>query len=103
MKSILYVFLLMLLFSPFSWSAAEKIPKDVITSEKAQKIALEKYPGTLKDSELEKEEGKWVYSFDIVDSRNIIHEVWVNAKTGKIAKHSIESSKNEAAEQKLEK
>lgn len=82
-------------------SAAEP-PKNVISMDKAEATALKKYPGTLKSSELEREDGRWVYSFDVVGSDKNTHEVWVDAKSGKIVKHKIETAGEEAAEEKGE-
>jgi uncharacterized membrane protein YkoI len=52
----------------------------------AKKTALAKVPkGTIKSSELERENGRLIWSFDIAKSgtRNIT-EVQVDAKTGKV-------------------
>jgi uncharacterized membrane protein YkoI len=38
-------------------------PKNIISIEKATKTALKRFPGTVRSSELEQEEGKWIYSF----------------------------------------
>ena len=66
----------------------------------AAKTALTKVPnGTIKSSELEKEHGALVWSFDIAipKSKNI-HEVQVNAVTGVIAHMEIETPKDQADE-----
>jgi uncharacterized membrane protein YkoI len=71
----------------------------------AEKTALGKVPnGTIKESELEKEHGKLVWSFDISTphSKNIT-EVQVDAKTGKITAVAIETPKDQAKEKAADK
>ncbi len=66
----------------------------------AEKIALAKVPsGTVKSAELEQEHGALVWSFDIATpkSRNI-HEILVNAKTGKIVHTELETPTAQAKE-----
>jgi hypothetical protein len=77
-------------------------PKDAIPLEKAQAAALKRVAGTVKESELEHEAGKWVYSFDILGRDKKIHEVWVDARNGKVTHHKIESSAEETREQKAD-
>ena len=67
----------------------------------AEKIALAKEPGTIKEGELEKEHGKVIYSFDI-QTRSGVHEVNVDAVTGKVVEDSVESAADEAKEQSKE-
>jgi uncharacterized membrane protein YkoI len=61
-----------------------------ITLEKAEKIALKIAPGNIKDKELELENGGsgLRYSFDIL-YKGKIHEVGVDAKTGKVLENSL--------------
>jgi len=80
-----------------------------VTEAKAQKTALAKVPGgSIKSSELEKERGKLIWSFDIAmpNSRNVT-EVQVDAKTGNIVSTQIETpadqAKEAAADQKAKK
>lgn len=76
-----------------------------ITRAAAEKIALGKVPsGTIKSAELENERGALVWSFDIASpgTRNI-HEVLVNAKTGKIVHTGIETPRAQANEAAAEK
>ena len=97
MKNILYSCVgALLLFS--SVALAEQPPKNRISQDKAQATALKKFPGTVKSAELEKEKGRWIYSFDIEGTDKRIHEVWVDAKKGKIVGSKIESAGEEAAE-----
>ncbi len=70
----------------------EKYAKEAkITIEKARTAALKAFPGKIVSEELEKERGGsgLRYSFDIRRG-NIVHEVGVDAKTGKILENSVE-------------
>ena len=71
--------------------------KAKITMAEAQKIALAKEPGKLKSKELEKENGKLIYSFDI-KTRSGVHEVNVDAVSGEIVEDKVESAADEAKE-----
>ncbi|PYQ03306.1 MAG: peptidase M4 [Acidobacteria bacterium] len=73
-----------------------------ISKEKAQEIALKKAPGTVESSELEKEKGTLVYSFDIKTAKGGITEVLVSAIDGHIVDVSHETAAKEAAEKKKE-
>ena len=75
-----------------------------VTQAQAEKIALGKVPdGNIKSSELEKENGKLVWSFDIVvpESKNIT-EVQVDAKTSQIVLVEIETPEQQAQEAKTD-
>jgi uncharacterized membrane protein YkoI len=73
-----------------------------ITKEQAQETALKRAPGTVESSELEREHGKLVYSFDIRNARGTIDEVQVSAITGKVLRVEHENKKQEAAEKRKE-
>lgn len=62
-----------------------------ITLGQARTIALNAFPGTITDEELEKEHGGsgLRYSFDIKQN-TIEHEVGVDAKTGKVLENGRE-------------
>src|ERR1700724_1405469 len=71
----------------------------------ARTTALAKVPGgSVSSSELEKEHGKLIYSFDIAQtgSKNIT-EVQVDAKTGKVVSTKIETPDKERKEAMAEK
>src|ERR1700680_605113 len=71
----------------------------------ARTTALAKVPGgTVSSSELEKEHGKLIWSFDIAKtgSKNIT-EVQVDAKTGKVVSTKIETPDKERKEAMAEK
>jgi len=75
-----------------------------VTGEQATKSALSQVPGgTVKSFELEKENGKLIWSFDIAKpkTRNII-EVQVDAKTGKIVSTQTETPTDQLLEAKGE-
>jgi hypothetical protein len=55
--------------------------------------------GTVKDSELEKEHGKWIWSFDIATpGTQDIKEVAVDANTGKVLSVETETPEQQAKE-----
>lgn len=77
-----------------------KISKAVAT-----KTALSKVPGgKVKSSEIERENGKLIYSFDIkVAGKSGIEEINVDAITGDVVAHEHETAKAEKREATLEK
>jgi len=71
-----------------------------ISQADAQKTALERVPGgVVKESEIEKEHGRLIWSFDITtpDSKDI-KEVEVDAATGEVVAVETESADKEAKE-----
>jgi uncharacterized membrane protein YkoI len=84
---------------------AQLLTQALVSKADAQKTALEKVPeGRVESAELEKENGKLVWSFDIAkpNTRNIT-EIQVDAKTGQIAAIADETPKDQAEEAKAEK
>ena len=74
-----------------------------ITKEQATKTALGQVKGgTIQSSELEKEEGKLVWSFDIKAGKEI-REIWIDANTGAYLKTETESAASEKEERVSEK
>jgi len=74
-----------------------------ISEAKAREIALKQAPGTVKSSELEKEKGTLVWSFDITNAKGGgITEVLVSAIDGHIVETKAETAKAEAAEKAKE-
>jgi len=76
-----------------------------ISEAQARTMALAKVPGgSISSSELEKEHGRLIWSFDIaqVGSKNIT-EVQVDAKTGKIVSTKVETPDKERKEAIAEK
>ncbi len=72
-----------------------------LTKAEASKIALDKVPGgAIKEGEIEKEEGKLIWSFDIATpGTKDLTEVQVDAMTGAV----VDVSKESVAEQEKEK
>ena len=68
-----------------------------ISMRQAEKIALQKEPGAIHSKELERENGKLIYSFDI-RTKTGFHEVHIDAIKGKVVEDSIESKAAEAKE-----
>ena len=85
---------------PQSLSAQAKIQLDSAT-----KLALARVPGgTVKKYELEKEDGHFIYSFDIaVPGKPGIQEVWVSAIDGHIVRVEHETAAMQKAEEAKEK
>ncbi len=84
-----------------TYSMAESTPPaNVISKEKAQAIALNVYAGKVKEGDLEFENNAWIYSFEIVGKDKKVHEINVDALTGKIVESKIETAAMEAKEKK---
>jgi hypothetical protein len=89
-----------LLASGLTGCESEHHAKAKVSKETATATALAQVPGgTLKDSELEKEHGRWIWSFDIAipDSQDI-KEVAVDANTGKVIDVETETPEQQAQE-----
>ena len=71
-------------------TAAGKVPKPRLSMASARAIALKRAPGRIKDAEYEFEKGGWRYSFDIAQGKRI-HEIGVDAMTGRIVEDSFEA------------
>ena len=76
-----------------------------IEEKEARKTALGKVPnGKVREEELEEENGRLIYSYDIkVPGKPGIEEVNVDAKTGEVVSQTHESPADEKAEAKSEK
>ena len=66
-------------------------PKPKISEAQARKIAMTVAKGTFAEADYEKEGGSWRWSFDISENGKI-HEVGVDAMTGKIVENGWESA-----------
>ena len=74
-----------------------------ISMDEAKEIALKKVPyGKIASAELERENGKLIYSFDIKTKEPGVTEVNVNALDGKVIAVQKENAAKEAAEKKQE-
>ena len=98
MKRSISIVMTLLVLTLGTLHAATK-PKPAVSRPDAEKIALQKEAGTIKSGELEKEHGRWIYSFDIQTTSGI-HEVNVDANTGKVVEDTVESAAAEAREKK---
>ena len=78
-------------FSAHAFTGHELAKDAKISMKQARHIALKAYPGKITDEELEKEKGGsgLRYSFDIRHGK-IVHEVGVDAVTGKVLENSPE-------------
>ena len=85
-----------------SSSLAATPPKHCVSMEQAERTAVQAQPGTMESKELENEHGKWVYSFDIRGNDRVIHELQVDAKSGRIVSRKTETPAQELAEKKAE-
>lgn len=75
-----------------------------IGMKRAQQIAMSHAKGLrLKAKELERENGKWIYSFEFKNRDGSTREVNVNAYTGKIVGIEREDANKEAQEERMEK
>ncbi|MEO5589395.1 MAG: PepSY domain-containing protein [Gemmatimonadaceae bacterium] len=76
-----------------------------ITMTQARATALKEVPnGRVRDGELEREDGKLIYSFDIaVKGKSGVDEVQIDAITGAVVSNKHESPRAEAAEKKMER
>ncbi len=73
-----------------------------ISMEQARAIALQRAQGNIEDGELERENGKLVYSFDIRNAKGTITEVQVSAIDGQVVSVEEENAQQEAAEKRKE-
>jgi Peptidase propeptide and YPEB domain len=74
-----------------------------IGMKRAKEIAMKQATGKIKSSELEKENGKWIYSFDVRTAKGTITEVNIDAYTGAVIDVQEENAQKEADEKKQEK
>ena len=105
MKQVAIVCTLLLMFGTAAWaSPAQKEKQDdqaalrkeaKISMQQAEKTALVTEPGTIKSKELERENGKLIYSFDI-RTKSGIREVNVDAISGNVVEDWVETKAAEA-------
>jgi Peptidase propeptide and YPEB domain len=100
--------LVLILALAFSVAASDKkssqkqLAKEAkITMKEARATALKEVPGKIKEAELEREDGKLIYSFDI-STKEGIKEVQIDALTGTVLKVEIETKEQEAKEKAAE-
>jgi len=91
----------MILTSPINAVIAKESPK--ITKAVATKAVRAKLPaGKILSSELERESGQLIWSFDVRDGYDL-KEVWVDANSGEVSKVETETPAKEEAEHKMDK
>jgi hypothetical protein len=94
-----YIALSMLVAMPGLAHAKETPPANRISIEKARSVATNAYSGKIQGEELEFEGGKWIYSFDLKTSKDKnVHEVHVDALTGKVLDIHTETASDESKE-----
>jgi uncharacterized membrane protein YkoI len=93
----------LLLVALFTIGTLASDAKPKIGMKKATLIATKRVHGVVKSKELEKEHGRWIYSFDIRTGKGKITEVAVDAYSGKIISVEKENAADEAREAKDEK
>jgi Peptidase propeptide and YPEB domain len=98
-KTILFVLFAVLGFGTLVADAQGK----KIGMKRAKEIAMKQATGKIKSSELEKENGKWIYSFDVRNAKGTITEVNIDAYTGAVIDVQEENAQKEADEKKQEK
>ncbi len=86
-----------LVLSLLAAPVVSKAESKKITIDEARTAALAVENGKIKSEEMEKEKGKQIYSFDI-EMPNGLHEVNIDAVTGKVVEDTIENAKAEAKE-----
>ncbi len=96
------VFLAAVLFISCAIVSADAQTKK-IGMKRAKEIASQQVQGTFKSSELEKENGKWIYSFDMLTKEGKIMEVEIDAYSGAVIAVDEETPEKEAAEKAQEK
>ncbi|TMA26495.1 MAG: hypothetical protein E6J78_13705 [Deltaproteobacteria bacterium] len=111
-KELLLKTFVLILGLAFSAAAADKCKeppelkaKAQVTCGQARKAALArvKAAGRVQDAELEEDQGKLVYSFDIRrKGASGVEEVQVDAQSGAVTSVKHESAKDEAAEAKID-
>ncbi len=70
-----------------------------LTEAQARVFAQKLVPGgTIQSAELEKEDGKLIYSFDIKTADGKTEELWLDPVTGALVKRETETAEQEAAE-----
>ena len=77
-----------LILSAAACGRSQQQPSTTITIDAARRTALARVPGQVIEEELEDEDGRWVYEFDIRPTRPgaADQEVVVDANTGQVVK-----------------
>ncbi|HEY5039953.1 MAG TPA: PepSY domain-containing protein [bacterium] len=65
-------------------------PGRIILMEEARELALKAESGKIEYGELQAREDKWIYSFEILGTDKKIHEIDLDAHTGKLTGKHLE-------------
>ncbi|MEP6901722.1 MAG: PepSY domain-containing protein [Actinomycetota bacterium] len=103
MKKVTYLMAIMFAFVFGIGALTANAQTKKIGMTKARAIALQNASGKIESSELEHEKGKWIYSFDIRNSKGTISEVNIEAYTGAVVAVEEENRRKETAEKQQEK
>lgn len=76
--------------APAQLKGAQFLPQAKVTLAQARATALTAERGTIADQELEREGGRLRYSFDVKTGK-VVHEVGVDAITGKVLEDSVDN------------
>src|SRR5690349_11916258 len=76
----------------FAQTKMSKHKVTTVTMDSARTTALKHASGTVEREEMETQNGKSVYAFDIRNSKGATHEVWVDTTTGRVIKNAKKSS-----------
>jgi hypothetical protein len=101
MKKSILALILLVFGTVFALGVSAQTKK--IGMKRAKEIAAREAAGKIEESELEKENGKLVYSFDIRNAKGTITEVQVDAYSGKVVSVEEEDAQKEATEKQAEK
>ena len=108
MRHFVCICTLLLFVGAVAWASSPQAEKQAdqaalrkqakVSMQQAESTALAKEPGRIKSKELERENGKLIYSFDVLTNTGGIREVNVDAITGQVVEDSVESKAAEAKE-----
>ena len=90
MKTWLMVALMVFIAAPPVRSEEPHSPGKIILMEEAREIVLKALSGKIEYGKLQAREDKWIYSFEILGTDKKIHEIDLDAHTGKIADKHLE-------------
>ncbi len=66
-----------------------------ITMNKALEIALSTVPGTAKSVEFDLEKGKTIWEVEVVDANKKVHELEIDATSGKVLKQKLDDDNDD--------
>jgi len=81
-----------------SFGASFVPPGDSLFFPQAEAIALKTYRGQIASEKLIQEKGRWIFSFDLRGKEKRLHEVILDARTGKVLRQQDETVEQAAQE-----